>query len=143
MMSDLSREVLGVDPLRLHMERSQLTWLGHLFRIPPGHLPLEVFLACPAMGAPEEDPGHAGVTMSLGWPGKALGSYQKSWRKCPGRGKSRCPCSGSCPRDPAPDNTEDGWIDYINWKERLCSSYITLGLNDMDKISYLYKLAVN
>ncbi len=63
--------------------------------VPSWHVPPE--------GDPEEYPGHAGVTMSLGWPGNALGSSQRSWRKCLGRGKSGCPCSGSCPRDPAPD----------------------------------------
>ena len=31
----------------LHIERSQLRWLGHLYRMPPGCLPREVFLACP------------------------------------------------------------------------------------------------
>ncbi|KAI3372131.1 hypothetical protein L3Q82_006978 [Scortum barcoo] len=31
-----------------------------------------------------EDPGHAGETMSLGWPGNASGSPWKSWRKCLG-----------------------------------------------------------
>ena len=56
----------------------------------------------PQRGDPEEDPGHAGVTMLLGWPWNALGSSQ---RKCPGRGKSGCSCSGTCPRDQAPDNT--------------------------------------
>ncbi|KAI3367458.1 hypothetical protein L3Q82_026314, partial [Scortum barcoo] len=29
------------------IERSQLRWLGHLFRMPPGRLPREVFQACP------------------------------------------------------------------------------------------------
>ena len=45
------------------------------------------------------------------WPGNALGSSWKSWRKCPGRGKSGCSCSGSCPRDLAPDKRMkmDGW----------------------------------
>ena len=60
---------------------------------------------------PEEDPGHAGVTMSLGWPGNALGSSRKSWRKCLGRRKFGCPCSSSFPHNLAPDNAEeDGWI---------------------------------
>ncbi|KAI3376986.1 hypothetical protein L3Q82_000033 [Scortum barcoo] len=31
-----------------------------------------------------EDPGHAGETMSLSWPGNASGSPRKSWRKCLG-----------------------------------------------------------
>ena len=110
--SSITREELGVEPLLLYIEWSQLSWLGHLFQMPPGRLPLEVFPTCPAGRRPEEDPGHAGVTMSLDWPGNALGSSWKSWGKCPGRGKSRCPCSGSCPCDLAPDNAEDdGWMD--------------------------------
>uniref|UniRef100_A0A672J4N9 Optineurin n=1 Tax=Salarias fasciatus TaxID=181472 RepID=A0A672J4N9_SALFA len=42
----------------------------------------------PPGGHPGEDPGHAGETMSLSWPGNALGSSRKSWRKCLGTGKS-------------------------------------------------------
>ena len=57
-------------------------------------------------GGRKEDPGHARVTKSLGWPEKALGCSQKSWRKCPGRGKSQCPCSDSCPHDLASDKAE-------------------------------------
>lgn len=30
---------LRVEPLLLHMERSQLIWLGQLYRMPHGHLP--------------------------------------------------------------------------------------------------------
>ncbi|KAI3365769.1 hypothetical protein L3Q82_000704 [Scortum barcoo] len=72
--SSVTREELGVEPLLLHIERSQLRWLGHLFRMPPGRLPKEAFQACPTGRRPrEEDPGHAGETMSLGWPGKCLG----------------------------------------------------------------------
>ncbi|KAI3370963.1 hypothetical protein L3Q82_023612 [Scortum barcoo] len=37
----------------------------------PGRLPREVFQACPTGRRPREDPGHAGETMSLGWPGNA------------------------------------------------------------------------
>jgi len=40
--SDIRRE-LGVEPLLLHVERSQLRWFGHLIRMPPGRLPFEVF----------------------------------------------------------------------------------------------------
>ncbi|KAI3363825.1 hypothetical protein L3Q82_001427 [Scortum barcoo] len=43
----VTREELGVEPLLLRIERSQLRWLGHLFRMPPGRLPREVFQACP------------------------------------------------------------------------------------------------
>ncbi|KAI3369117.1 hypothetical protein L3Q82_025441 [Scortum barcoo] len=73
--SSVTREELGVEPLLLRIERSQLRWLGHLFQMPPGRLPREVFQACPTGRRPlEEDPGHAGETMPLGWPGNASGS---------------------------------------------------------------------
>ncbi|KAI3356712.1 hypothetical protein L3Q82_003310 [Scortum barcoo] len=75
--SSVTREELGVEPLLLllRIERSQLRWLGHLFRMPPGRLPREVFQACPIGGGGlGEDQGHAGETMSLGWPGNASGS---------------------------------------------------------------------
>ena len=81
--SSVTREELGVEPLLLHVERSQLR-LGHLFRslldaslgrcsghVPPG-------------GGPGEDPGHAGETMSLGWPGNASGSPPEELEKCQG-----------------------------------------------------------
>ena len=74
-------EELGVDPLLLRVEKSQMRWLGHLVRIPPGRLLGEVFRARPTGRDPGEDPGHAGETMSLGWPGNALGSPRKSWTK--------------------------------------------------------------
>ena len=75
-------------------------------------------MAQASVSDPEEDPGHAGVTMSPSWPGNALGSSRKSWRKCPGRGKSGCPCSDSCPCDPAPDKQTkmDGWMDGSKMK---------------------------
>ncbi|TWW81619.1 hypothetical protein D4764_01G0014340 [Takifugu flavidus] len=41
------REELGVELLLLHIERSQLGWLGHLATMPSGRLPLEVFRTCP------------------------------------------------------------------------------------------------
>ncbi|KAK0133573.1 putative uncharacterized transposon-derived protein F52C9.6 [Merluccius polli] len=41
------REELRVDPLLLRVERSQMRWLGHLVRMPPGRLPGEVFRARP------------------------------------------------------------------------------------------------
>ena len=52
------KEELGVEPLLLHIERSQLRWLGHLYQMPPGRLPREVFLVCPTVrGDPEEENG--------------------------------------------------------------------------------------
>ncbi|KAK3561495.1 hypothetical protein QTP86_005996 [Hemibagrus guttatus] len=44
--SSVTWEELGVEPLLLHIETGQLRWLGHLFRMPPGRLPGEVFRAC-------------------------------------------------------------------------------------------------
>lgn len=83
--SSATREELRVEPLLLHMERSLLRWLGHLG------------------GGSGEDQGHAGGTMSLGWPGNALVSPGKCWRKCLGRGKSGRLCLDCCLCDPAPD----------------------------------------
>ncbi|KAK3565584.1 hypothetical protein QTP86_012898 [Hemibagrus guttatus] len=54
--SSVTREELGVEPLLLHIERGQLRWLGHLFRMPPGHLPGEVFWACPTGKRPRGRP---------------------------------------------------------------------------------------
>ncbi|KAI3364012.1 hypothetical protein L3Q82_001226 [Scortum barcoo] len=42
--------------LLLRIERSQLRWLGHLFRMPPGRLPREVFQACPTGRRPRGRP---------------------------------------------------------------------------------------
>ncbi|KAK3528563.1 hypothetical protein QTP70_002803 [Hemibagrus guttatus] len=54
--SSVTREELGVEPLLLHIERGQLKWLGHLFRMPPGCLPGEVFRACPTGKRPRGSP---------------------------------------------------------------------------------------
>ncbi|KAK3549143.1 hypothetical protein QTP70_033348 [Hemibagrus guttatus] len=54
--SSVTREELGVEPLLLHIERGQLRWLGHLFRMPPGHLPREVFRVCPTGKRPRGRP---------------------------------------------------------------------------------------
>lgn len=40
------RRELEVESLLLCIERIQLSWLGHLSRMPPGHLSLEGFCAC-------------------------------------------------------------------------------------------------
>ncbi len=79
--SSVTREELRVEPLLLHIERGQLRWLGHLFRMPPGRLPGKVFRARPTGRRPREDLGHAGETMSPGWPGNSSVSPLKSWRK--------------------------------------------------------------
>ncbi|KAK3539176.1 hypothetical protein QTP86_028667, partial [Hemibagrus guttatus] len=54
--SSVTREELGVEPMLLHIERGQLRWLGHLFRMPPGCLPGEVFRACPTGKRPRGRP---------------------------------------------------------------------------------------
>ncbi|KAK3534060.1 hypothetical protein QTP86_001191 [Hemibagrus guttatus] len=54
--SSVTWEELGVEPLLLHIERGQLRWLGHLFRMPPGRLPGEVFRACPTWKRPRGRP---------------------------------------------------------------------------------------
>ncbi|KAK0153319.1 Methionine synthase [Merluccius polli] len=46
--SDIRRE-LGVELLLRRVERSQLRWFRHLIRMPPEHLPLEVFQAHPTV----------------------------------------------------------------------------------------------
>ncbi|XP_048857101.1 uncharacterized protein LOC125724452 [Brienomyrus brachyistius] len=91
--SSVIREGLRVEPLLLRIERSQMRWLGHLIRMPPGRLPGEVFRACPTGRRPRGRPReYAGEIMSPGWPGNASGSPQRSWMKWPGRGKSGLPC---------------------------------------------------
>ncbi|KAK3517069.1 hypothetical protein QTP86_004180, partial [Hemibagrus guttatus] len=54
--SSVTREELGVEPLLLRIERGQLRWLGHLFWLPPGRLPGEVFRACPTGKRPRGRP---------------------------------------------------------------------------------------
>ena len=50
------QEELGVEPLLLCVERSQLRWFGHLIRMPTGRLPREVFLAPPTGRRPRGRP---------------------------------------------------------------------------------------
>lgn len=54
--SSVIREELGVEPLLICVERSQLRWFGHLVRMPPGRLLREVFQACPAGRRPRGRP---------------------------------------------------------------------------------------
>ncbi|TWW77475.1 hypothetical protein D4764_12G0008650 [Takifugu flavidus] len=50
--SSAIREELGVESLLLRVERSQMRWLGHQVRMPPG----EVFRACPSGRRPPGRP---------------------------------------------------------------------------------------
>ncbi|TWW64621.1 hypothetical protein D4764_22G0002680 [Takifugu flavidus] len=54
--SSAIREELGVESLLLRVERSQMGWLGHPVRMPPGRLPGEVFRACPSGRRPPGRP---------------------------------------------------------------------------------------
>ena len=54
--SSVIREGLGVEPLLLRVERSQLRWFGHLSRMPAGRLPREVYQACPTGSRPRGRP---------------------------------------------------------------------------------------
>ncbi|KAK0137740.1 hypothetical protein N1851_026044 [Merluccius polli] len=54
--SSVIREELRVDPLLLRVERSQMRWLVHLVRMPPGRLPGEVFRARPTGRRPRGRP---------------------------------------------------------------------------------------
>ena len=47
-ISSVIRSKFGVEPLLLHLKKSQMMWLGHLVRMPPGCLPSEVFRAHPS-----------------------------------------------------------------------------------------------
>ncbi len=72
--SDILEE-LRVEPLLLHVERSQLRWFRHLVRIPPECLPGEVFWACPTRRRPRAE------IISLVWPANASVYLQRSWWK--------------------------------------------------------------
>ena len=50
------RESLQIEPLLIHIERSQLRWLGHVLRMPPNRLPNQVFQAVPTGRRPEGRP---------------------------------------------------------------------------------------
>ncbi|KAK0147747.1 hypothetical protein N1851_012535 [Merluccius polli] len=95
--SSVIREELGVDPLLLRIERSQMRWLGHLDRMPPWAGPT----GRRPRGRPRTRWRDSGE--SLGWPGNASGSPGKSWTKWLGRGKFGLPCLGCFPRNPTPD----------------------------------------
>ncbi|TWW59416.1 hypothetical protein D4764_06G0009460 [Takifugu flavidus] len=74
----------GAEPLLLRVERNQMRWIGHLVRMPPGHLPGEVFRAYPSSRRPPGRPRTRwrDYVSRLVWerPG-AWGSPWMSWKK--------------------------------------------------------------
>jgi len=71
---DIRRE-LGIEPLLLRVERSQLRWFGHLIRMPP----LRGFPGTPDWEeTPGADPEAAGGIIYLIWPGNASGSPRRN-----------------------------------------------------------------
>ena len=76
------REELGVAPLLLRSERSRMRWFDL------GCLPDASLARCsghvPLVSGSQEDPGHAGGTMSLSWPGNTSGSPPEELDKVAG-----------------------------------------------------------
>uniref|UniRef100_A0A8C6W0Z1 Reverse transcriptase domain-containing protein n=1 Tax=Nothobranchius furzeri TaxID=105023 RepID=A0A8C6W0Z1_NOTFU len=110
------REGLGVDPLLLHIERSQMRWLGHLVRMPPGRLPGEVFRALPTGRRLKGRPRTRWRDYVSHLARERLGIPRRSWPKWLGRRKSGPLALGYCPRDPTPDKRMKidgmvGWMD--------------------------------
>ncbi|TWW80672.1 hypothetical protein D4764_01G0004870 [Takifugu flavidus] len=91
------REGLGVEPLLLHIERSQLGWLGHLARMPSGRLPLEVFRTCPPGGGLVAGPGLGGEITSLAWLGSGWGSPGRADGSGRGKGCLSIPPEAAAP----------------------------------------------
>ena len=90
--SSVIQEGLGVEPLLLRIERSQMRWLGHLVRMPLGHLPGDVFRAHPIGRRPRGRPRTRwrDYVSRLAW--ERLGVPRKSWRKWPWTGTSGFLC---------------------------------------------------
>ena len=78
--------LLGVEPLLLRIERSQMRWLGHLVRMPPGRLPGEVFRVRPTGRRPRGRPRTrwrdyvSDLGTPRGPPGRAGGSGREQGR---------------------------------------------------------------
>ncbi|KAI3363409.1 hypothetical protein L3Q82_012024 [Scortum barcoo] len=102
-MSSFLRRVAG------RSLRDRLRWLGHLFRMPPGRLPREVFqVACPTGRRPsgktqdtlEKLCLSAGLGTPLGPPGRAGGSV---W----GEGSLGISAQTAASSDPVPDQADE------------------------------------
>ena len=78
-----------VEPLLLRVERGQLRWFGHLIRMPPGRLPLEVFRARPTGKRPRGRPRTHWRDYISGLAWERLGVPQEELDNCCwGRGTS-------------------------------------------------------
>ncbi len=115
--SSVTLEELRVESLLLGIERSQLRWLGHLFRMPPGCLPGEVFRASPTGKRPWGRPRTRWRDYVSRLACDRLGIPRRSKRKCLGRGKSGRLCLDCCPRDLASDKWKmmNGWKHDFNF----------------------------
>ena len=76
---------LWVEPLLPSVERSPLRWSELLIRMPPGHLPLEFFWACPTERSHWADPELPWAITYLIWSGNTLGSPRWSMKALLGR----------------------------------------------------------
>ena len=111
--SSVIRRELGVDPLLIRVERSQMRWFGHLIRMPPGRLPGEVFRARPTGRRPQGRPRTRwrDYVSRLAW--ERLGIPREELDEVAGEREVWASCLGCCPRDPTPDKRKriDGWTD--------------------------------
>ncbi|MED6234421.1 hypothetical protein ATANTOWER_029593 [Ataeniobius toweri] len=90
-------EDLRAELLLLHIERSQLKWLGHLFQMPP--VPDASFGRCfrhiPLGEGQGDSSEHTGGTMSVSWPGNTSGFHQESCKRCRGEGSLGIPAESA------------------------------------------------
>lgn len=94
---ELWRTELWIELLLLRIER--WSWGGSGICISS---PLDTSLWRCSRHAPwgvglREDPRNTGITILLGWPGNAVGSSSKSWRKFMGRGNQGIPIQTTVP----------------------------------------------
>ncbi|KAI3375665.1 hypothetical protein L3Q82_003973 [Scortum barcoo] len=112
-LRDKMRSSRSREPLLLHIERSQLRWLGHLFRMPPGCLPREVFQACPTGRRPWGRPRTRwrDYVSRLAW--ERLGVPLEELEEVSGVREVWASLLRLLPpHDPVPDQAvEDGWMD--------------------------------
>ncbi|KAK7921963.1 hypothetical protein WMY93_008865 [Mugilogobius chulae] len=110
--SSVTREELRVEPLLLHIERGQLRWLGHLYWMPPGRLPGEVFRACPTGRRPRGRPRTRwrDYVSRLSW--ERLGILPEELEEVCMDREVWASLLRLLPRDPTPDKAEEnGWMD--------------------------------